>query len=509
MQAARSSPRQHDSGGFRWLSQETRTRHSNQTTQRSAASRLETHGVAGVHANSSAFTNPVARHTGTPNERISVNTIGRSRPRSGSHSTRRTSDDLFDELASAFSAMDFIGSQVPGSGRRTLPTFEEMEGRTRSSEHQFLGLSGFHYTDVRGLLPLRGVPVVSALQRPGFTGANHTSHSIEPSSPMSVTDNRYLWSDNRGRPSRSAGHSSGILRISLRNDEASMFEDVFGESLGSRFHRSAAANMIRSFLSSVVGPLGLPWRGPWEFRIGFPLSETHRDAHQRHSRLTIGGTNSSFLLFAAAAADPANFDVLEHNIGRFIEEVESSFAFEDFDDLDTPLMLVVSRGDAGAGEDFVPHIWGGGSGPRVTFQQLSESRTLRENLGQHTFKWTFGEAKQRSGQPSTASHGVKTPAGTSKGMAQRTHRGLGELDASTAALPDRSGADVQTETHNGYDCCICLSAFEPGDALLTLRCLHIFHERCIDRWIKTSYSVKCPLCSTKIAEPSNSDNTDE
>ncbi|CDJ36668.1 zinc finger (C3HC4 RING finger) protein, putative [Eimeria mitis] len=508
-QAAGSSLRRQDSGGFRVGTEGAPTRHNSQTTLRSPAARVEQRGVAALHGSSSASATRMARHTAGPSsERLPSNTVGRSQPGSGSHSrTRHTAENLFDEVFDAFGPMSFMDDQVAGSGLARLPTLEEMEERMRrSSENSFSGGSALPYTSVRGPPSTRGFPFVSALQRPGSGATNHRSHSHEPRSRVSVIDERYLWSGGGARPRRSREGSSDFLRTPGRSEGTSLFDSVFGESLGARIHRGVAANMVRSFLSSLAGPLELPWRGPWEVRVGLSLPTGLRAEHQRHFRRVIGGRRPPFVLFAAASADPANFDLFEHNLGWFLDEIECSFALDDLDDLEAPLMLVVSGGDAGDGDDFVPQIWADANGTRVTLQQLSEARCLRDNLGQHTFKWTFGKAEQGHGHSTTA-HGVNAPAGTGGGRSQQTQRGR-TLDASTDAATEDSDAGAQTETHNGYDCCICLSAFEPGDVLLTLRCLHIFHERCIDRWIMTSHSVKCPLCSTKIAESPSNDQVD-
>ncbi|CDI81795.1 zinc finger (C3HC4 RING finger) protein, putative [Eimeria acervulina] len=510
VQAAGNSLRRPDSGRFRVRNEGTPTGHNTQTTLRTTACRIEHHGAASPHGISSVSANRTLRHTGGPSNERPANTVGRSRSGSGGYSTTgRTEDSSFDELAVAFNTMNFSDDQLAGTRMPSLPTVEDMERRMRSSESSFLGVSALPYTNARGLSPARGFQFVSALQRPGSSEAHHRSHSNEQRPPLSFVDERYLWSGDDARPRRSNGDLSYFLRSSRRSEGMNLLDDLFGERLGARLHDSVAANMLRSFLSPVTSPVALPWRGPWEVRVGVSLPAAHRAEHQRHPRRVTRGPNSSLVLIASASADPENFDVLERSIGRFIEEIERSFAFEDLDDLDIPLMLVVSGGDAGDGDEFVPHIWADASGPRVTLQQISEARSLRDSLGQHTFKWTFGEAKQVDGNSTTASHGMKPPAGTNRGMAQQTQRGLGSIDASTDAVADSSGGGAQSETHNGYDCCICLSAFETGDALLTLRCLHIFHERCIDRWIKTSHSVKCPLCSTKIAGSPSSEQFDE
>ena len=53
-----------------------------------------------------------------------------------------------------------------------------------------------------------------------------------------------------------------------------------------------------------------------------------------------------------------------------------------------------------------------------------------------------------------------------------------------------------TEKDDTYECSICLDA---DQNFKILKCGHIFHERCIDRWMMISRGV-CPLCKTSIYE---------
>eukprot|EP01064_Diplonema_japonicum_P027765 TRINITY_DN4092_c1_g5_i1.p1 TRINITY_DN4092_c1_g5~~TRINITY_DN4092_c1_g5_i1.p1 ORF type:complete len:160 (+),score=14.08 TRINITY_DN4092_c1_g5_i1:46-525(+) len=47
-------------------------------------------------------------------------------------------------------------------------------------------------------------------------------------------------------------------------------------------------------------------------------------------------------------------------------------------------------------------------------------------------------------------------------------------------------------------CTICLDAFETGEGLRTLPCLHFFHLSCIDRWLQDS--TQCPTCRASITD---------
>ncbi|KAJ1627267.1 hypothetical protein T492DRAFT_555022, partial [Pavlovales sp. CCMP2436] len=41
-------------------------------------------------------------------------------------------------------------------------------------------------------------------------------------------------------------------------------------------------------------------------------------------------------------------------------------------------------------------------------------------------------------------------------------------------------------------CCICLENLSPGQRACVLECAHLFHERCIQHWLRVQ--AACPLC---------------
>eukprot|EP00993_Chasmostoma_nieuportense_P002934 NODE_3689_length_919_cov_16.191919_g3537_i0.p2 GENE.NODE_3689_length_919_cov_16.191919_g3537_i0~~NODE_3689_length_919_cov_16.191919_g3537_i0.p2 ORF type:complete len:247 (+),score=62.77 NODE_3689_length_919_cov_16.191919_g3537_i0:111-851(+) len=60
------------------------------------------------------------------------------------------------------------------------------------------------------------------------------------------------------------------------------------------------------------------------------------------------------------------------------------------------------------------------------------------------------------------------------------------LDSFTEVLPFPEGSESKT-------CCICLSEFVAPEPVRRLRCMHVFHPVCVDRWLR-KYSASCPLC---------------
>ena len=48
-------------------------------------------------------------------------------------------------------------------------------------------------------------------------------------------------------------------------------------------------------------------------------------------------------------------------------------------------------------------------------------------------------------------------------------------------------------------CSICLETFEKGENIRTTKCNHIFHVKCLDRWIYDERrNLPCPNCNRSI-----------
>jgi len=61
-----------------------------------------------------------------------------------------------------------------------------------------------------------------------------------------------------------------------------------------------------------------------------------------------------------------------------------------------------------------------------------------------------------------------------------------------AATTDHTGE--QTVAKETEACAVCLEKFAPGETIKTLTCMHSYHAKCIDRWLKMRNS--CPICKT-------------
>jgi hypothetical protein len=45
-------------------------------------------------------------------------------------------------------------------------------------------------------------------------------------------------------------------------------------------------------------------------------------------------------------------------------------------------------------------------------------------------------------------------------------------------------------------CPICLSEMAVGDTIRTMRCQHMFHQACVDEWLRVN--ANCPTCRKRI-----------
>ncbi|CAJ0575480.1 unnamed protein product, partial [Mesorhabditis spiculigera] len=59
--------------------------------------------------------------------------------------------------------------------------------------------------------------------------------------------------------------------------------------------------------------------------------------------------------------------------------------------------------------------------------------------------------------------------------------------------------DLEIPENEKERCTVCLMDFESGDGVRTLRCEHLFHVDCIDKWLV--YNKKCPVCRVEVDCP--------
>lgn len=80
----------------------------------------------------------------------------------------------------------------------------------------------------------------------------------------------------------------------------------------------------------------------------------------------------------------------------------------------------------------------------------------------------------------------------------------GASDDQISKLPSCRYKDIDNNLELGKsannlenpECCICLSAYREKDEIRQLPCAHIFHQKCVDQWLRIISC--CPLCKQQL-----------
>ncbi|CAH9117825.1 unnamed protein product [Cuscuta epithymum] len=56
------------------------------------------------------------------------------------------------------------------------------------------------------------------------------------------------------------------------------------------------------------------------------------------------------------------------------------------------------------------------------------------------------------------------------------------------------------EGGGSMECAVCLCKMEQGEEVRDLKCEHVFHRVCLDRWLGTG-RMTCPLCRNHVKPP--------
>ncbi|MQL92760.1 hypothetical protein Taro_025391 [Colocasia esculenta] len=82
--------------------------------------------------------------------------------------------------------------------------------------------------------------------------------------------------------------------------------------------------------------------------------------------------------------------------------------------------------------------------------------------------------------------------------------GAGDATAPSKPLPHERLGVCQYEAKAGdgeqTECVFCLCAVEEGDEIRELRCQHLFHRACLDKWLEHGRAT-CPLCRGPLLPP--------
>jgi hypothetical protein len=57
---------------------------------------------------------------------------------------------------------------------------------------------------------------------------------------------------------------------------------------------------------------------------------------------------------------------------------------------------------------------------------------------------------------------------------------------------------LSKESVHGRECPLCMSEFEAGEIIVSMPCLHSFHEECVKDWFFKS--AECPVCEINVCE---------
>ncbi|XP_062190092.1 E3 ubiquitin-protein ligase At1g63170-like [Phragmites australis] len=88
---------------------------------------------------------------------------------------------------------------------------------------------------------------------------------------------------------------------------------------------------------------------------------------------------------------------------------------------------------------------------------------------------------------------------------------ISELRVAQYSKRRRSYGGCDEEEEPAVECVFCLSGIEEGEEIRELRCRHLFHRGCLDRWLMARPLATCPLCRCRIltSAPLEEDYTDD
>ncbi|PPD71707.1 hypothetical protein GOBAR_DD31396 [Gossypium barbadense] len=80
---------------------------------------------------------------------------------------------------------------------------------------------------------------------------------------------------------------------------------------------------------------------------------------------------------------------------------------------------------------------------------------------------------------------------------------IGNVDDPDVSCGVLASGTAKERVISGEDavCCICLAAYADDDELRELACIHVFHVKCVDKWLRIN--ACCPLCKTEVGNTSD------
>lgn len=248
-------------------------------------------------------------------------------------------------------------------------------------------------------------------------------------------------------------------------------------------HRDMSASLFGEFLGALAaGTISAPTRRTGESEVDFsepPASRVRTSAESFPSASDVGG----------ALAVVAAGRLLAHASSRLglggthasTGGASSSTASQPFESLARSLgsaAVALAAGQVVATASSRPQI---GVAIREHSQQLGYG-AARAN----------GRGERRSSAPGPYSSSTLIPIPRQPSPGTRVSR-VSQLPvhALTADEVRALGPDLK-------ECTVCMTAFQPGDELMTLPCFHRFHCECAGPWFERSQ--ECPVCRHSIAD---------
>ncbi|KAK2635923.1 hypothetical protein Ddye_030715 [Dipteronia dyeriana] len=75
-----------------------------------------------------------------------------------------------------------------------------------------------------------------------------------------------------------------------------------------------------------------------------------------------------------------------------------------------------------------------------------------------------------------------------------------ELSQKLKIRRQRKVCSTSEEEDEAVECAVCLNRIEEEEEIRELRCDHLFHRACLDRWVGYEH-VTCPLCRVPLFSP--------
>ena len=145
------------------------------------------------------------------------------------------------------------------------------------------------------------------------------------------------------------------------------------------------------------------------------------------------------------------------------------------------------RGDRFLGSVMQGVLLGGGAATLIGAKDRLE-RAARAERNSATVRNSGADVQIRFGTRSSGMDYARLLGAFPPETRGASHSDINALPICTISKDDITGRLSQ----DNRSCCICMDDFKPGDVAKRLPCLHMYHETCVDEWLRTNGC--CPIC---------------